>query len=76
MEYQFDQAANRPRGTGDARLFIDGSLAAQARFQEAGAPLFGTFDIGAAHTSPVSSAYQLPFRFTGTLDQVRLEFMP
>lgn len=34
---------------------------------------FDSFAIGLEHGSPVSDAYQTPFRFTGTLDEVRIQ---
>ncbi|HTZ20154.1 MAG TPA: arylsulfatase [Opitutaceae bacterium] len=74
MEYQFvrdDGPGKQDRGTG--RLYFNGQMVGEAKFDVVGHPIFGTFDIGEARTARISDAYQMPFKFTGTLETVRVE---
>ena len=65
-----------PEGTGfftggTAKLFINGSAAGEGKIQRAGAWLsFEPLDVGQENGSPVSLAYQPPFKFTGNLEKV------
>lgn len=58
---------------GTGRLYINQALAGEAKFPIIGAVHFGTFDIGETRTSRISPDYELPFRFTGTIEQVRVD---
>ena len=59
----------RRRGDSDTA----GKTAGEAEFDVVSVPHFGTFDIGQAHTTRVSPAYEMPFKFTGTLESVGVE---
>ncbi len=51
--------------------FINGSQAGVGNIQRAGAWLsFEPLDVGLENGSPVSLAYQPPFKFTGNLEKV------
>ena len=46
----------------------------EGRLEHVGPPSFlGTFDIGEAHVSPVSTAYAVPYRFNGSIDTVTIQ---
>lgn len=55
------------------RLYIDGRLVGEARLSSGRAITFGGIDVGQNFPSPVSSAYQPPFKFTGTLEKVHVQ---
>lgn len=60
--------------TGTGRLFINGQVAGQGTLTQA--LDFGyarSLGIGQAFGPPVSDAFQPPFKFTGTLDEVKVE---
>lgn len=49
---------------------------AEGRFEHVGMPThFDSFAVGQEHGSPVSEAYQTPYRFNGKVKQVRLEML-
>ncbi len=60
---------------GVGRLYINGRLVGEKKLEidKHNAAFWGTFGVGRAFGSPVSQAYQLPFKFSGTLDQVKVE---
>jgi arylsulfatase len=71
--YEFDRQdeSNLQKGTG--RLYINGQTAGQGQTHRPAASAFGSFNIGQARVSPVTSAYAMPFKFTGTIAKVRVE---
>ena len=71
--YEFDREdeSNLRKGTG--RLYINGQMAGQGQTHGPTASIFGSFNIGQARVSPVSTAYSMPFKFTGTIAKVRVE---
>jgi arylsulfatase A-like enzyme len=74
---QLGQVAQDSATTGTVRLFINGQLTGEApSVREAlgfSAIDGGTLGIGEAFGSPVSFAFQPPFKFTGTLEKVTVE---
>jgi arylsulfatase A-like enzyme len=59
--------------SGMGQLFINGQSAGKGRMEQVSNPYFGSFDIGQARLSSVSTAYEIPFKFTGTIEQVKVE---
>jgi arylsulfatase A-like enzyme len=66
-----DKDAGRDNGQGTGRLYINGQLVAEAR--QGPVQAWGSFGIGQEFGSPVSSAFQPPFKFRGTLNKVTVE---
>ena len=77
LAYEFHRETTPVSGTG--RLYINGKLVGEAKLARVawdvmgGYNMPGSFGIGQAYGSPVSPAFELPFRFTGTLRRVRVE---
>jgi arylsulfatase A-like enzyme len=76
------QSSNKSNGSptspsgvpGSALLTIDGLAQGQAAFTNInGSSYTETLDVGSDLGSPVSAAYQSPNRFTGKIDQVKIE---
>jgi len=62
--------------SGTARLFINGKSAGEQHFDKFGgffSSIFEPMDIGRDTVSAVSSAYEVPFAFTGTIDKVQVD---
>jgi arylsulfatase A-like enzyme len=60
-----------PLGTG--RLYINGKVVAETTMQVSSiSPFWGAFGIGQVY-APVGSSFSPPFKFTGTLNEVRVE---
>ena len=80
MAYDFHREGTPPSGTG--RLFIDGRLVGEAKMARVawdvmgGYNMPGSFGIGQAYGGSVSPAFDTPFKFTGTLNQVRVDLNP
>jgi arylsulfatase len=55
--------------TGTGRLYINGQSVGEMKLKQAGF-FDGSMGIGRAFGSPVSSAFDVPFPFTGTIDKV------
>jgi arylsulfatase A-like enzyme len=72
FEFVRGDGADRWDG-GTGRLYINGRKVGEGQFEFFTQPVFGTFDLGQARTARVSDAYQIPFKFTGTLESVRVE---
>lgn len=69
-----DPSFNSDEGT--ARLYVNGRPAGEIKLASAGAivnDVNGYFGIGQAYGTPVSPAFQLPFKFSGTLTKVQVE---
>ena len=81
VSFEFTRDDPRPWAGGAARLFIDGELVAEGRLANVGLPsYYGSFAVGQGHGSPghgspVSDAYQVPFRFGGDIEQVKVEML-
>ena len=74
LAYEFVQEKGQGKHSGGTgRLYINGQVVGEATFPVVGDPIFGTFDIGSAQTARVSTAYQMPFKFTGVIEDVRVE---
>jgi arylsulfatase len=74
LSYEFTRDEGKGFVGGTGRLFINGQLAGEARLEHVAPPsLLGTFDIGEAHVSPVSTAFALPYRFNGSIDTVTIQ---
>lgn len=75
--FEFAQSGSTPREGGMARLSINGKAAGEMQFTRFGPPTFtsesDSFNIGRALGSPISTAYEQPFTFTGTLKTVRVD---
>jgi arylsulfatase len=71
--YDFDREDTSNLRKGSGRLYINGKMAGQMEAHGPWAEIFGSFNIGQARVSPVSTAYSLPFKFTGTIEKVRVE---
>ncbi|MFN8624742.1 MAG: arylsulfatase [Candidatus Binatia bacterium] len=73
----FDKGNAQSGAGGSARMYVGGQLVAEKQFPHFGAPTYtnydGSFDVGRALGSPITSAYQAPFAFTGTLEKVRVK---
>jgi arylsulfatase len=73
LVYEFTREDMSMLRQGTGRMFINGQEAGEAKMHGPSAGIFGSFDIGQARISPVSSAYTLPFKFTGSIEKVRVE---
>ena len=64
-----------PPKPGTASLSINGQAEGKASFTNLnGSSYTETVDVGSDLGSPVSSAYQVPNRFTGKIDEVTIQF--
>lgn len=73
VEFKYDGGGVGKGGT--ATLFVDDKQAAEGRVDKTVLGRFSadeTFDTGEDDGSPVSDAYESPFRFTGTLKKVTI----
>jgi arylsulfatase len=73
MEFEYDGGGVGKGGT--VTLFVNGAAVATGRVDRTEPARFSadeTFDIGRDTGSPVSSDYQSPFPFTGTLKKVEI----
>jgi arylsulfatase len=74
LAYDYIQKS-KYQGTG--RLYVNGKAASAEQSLQFIAPYYmdytGSFDIGQARGSPVSESFPPPFKFSGTLDKVRVE---
>lgn len=59
------------RGVG--RLYINEQLGGEVKLTNFTPGQRGILDIGQNRVSPVSTAYKMPFKFTGRLDNVRVD---
>jgi arylsulfatase A-like enzyme len=61
-------------GGGWGRLSVNGRRLDERHIDHIGwSALFGALEVGATSVSPVSDAYQVPFKFTGVIDRVTIE---
>jgi len=65
-----ETAANVNAGAG--RLYVNGQLAGEGKVVPAW-PFFGSFGVGQAFGTAVSTAFQPPFKFTGSLINVQIK---
>jgi arylsulfatase len=77
FEYARDEATekkttSRTDSSGTGRLYVNGQLAGEAHLTRTRLSL-GSFGVGQAFGSPVSPAIVAPFRFSGTLEWVKVE---
>jgi arylsulfatase len=80
LEFTPDAVESKPglvnarRSTpGNAKLFVNGKPAGEARILAFGVPYFETLDVGSDLGSPVSPDYASPFRFTGKIETVKVD---
>ncbi len=66
--------ALRSIGPGTAHLWINGKPSGDAPIASLGGYTFESLDIGSDLGTAVSSVYQSPFKFTGSIDTVRVDF--
>jgi len=72
LSYEFVRDAIKAQRSGIGRLYIDGRLVGEQKLtQETFSSGSDNVDIGQNSPSPVSQAYQAPFKFTGTILKVR-----
>lgn len=79
LAYEFtldDSAAEKSvwkqGGPGTGRLFINGQLVGESQITS-GSLDFGSFGVGQSYGSSVSTDFESPFKFTGTLEKVTVE---
>jgi len=60
-------------GGGTGRLYLNGRLVGERKLAHVELNSFGGVDIGQNSPSPVSQAYQPPFKFTGTIEKVQMD---
>ena len=65
--------ALRSIGPGTVHLWINGKAAGEGQIASLGGYTFESLDVGSDLGTPVSNAYQSPFRFTGAIDTVRVD---
>jgi len=74
FEFAYDGGGMGKGGTGT--LFVNGKQVATGRIERTQCCVFsadeGT-DVGADEGTPVTEAYKVPFKFTGTIDKVTIE---
>jgi len=74
VRFEFERTDKKRNGGGVGRLYVNGDLVGEGNLARVGIPArFDSFSIGRAAGSPVSTAYEMPFAFTGTLHQVRID---
>ena len=73
LVYEFTREDSSKLRQGTGRIFINGQKAGEVKTHGPSAEVFGAFNIGQARISPVSSAYTLPFKFTGSIEKVRVK---
>lgn len=77
LAYEFVRSDAQPGHGGTGRLYLNGRVVGEATLARYAAPsfidIFDSFSVGRAAGPPVSSAYEGPFPFTGTLEQLRVE---
>ncbi|TYQ25921.1 sulfatase-like hydrolase/transferase [Pseudanabaena sp. UWO310] len=76
FDFTADGIAIGAGGTG--KIFINDKLVAEGRIAKTVAARFGiddTFDIGQDTGTPVVDSYQIPFKFTGNLEQVKIDLL-
>jgi arylsulfatase len=70
MDFKYDGGFGKG---GTATLSVDGKAAGQGRVERTLGSLYtldASFNVGQAVASSVTRDYQVPFKFTGTLDQL------
>ncbi|AYH42915.1 arylsulfatase [Azoarcus sp. DN11] len=78
LGFEFLADGRKPLGGGTGRLTINGQPAGETHFASFGGFRGSdteTLDIGEETGSPVSQAYATPYRFSGTLDTVRVDLL-
>lgn len=78
LAYEFVRSDAQAGHGGTGRLYFNGRIVGEAPLTHYAAPsffdiYFDSFSVGQAAGAPVSSAYDVPFPFTGTLGQLRVE---
>ncbi|HWR69272.1 MAG TPA: arylsulfatase, partial [Desulfomonilia bacterium] len=76
FEFIYDGGGLGKGGTGT--LSVDGKQAAQGRIEKTVPFRFSldeTFDVGEDTGTPVDLAYDVPFKFTGTIDRLVIEYL-
>ncbi|MFM7888841.1 MAG: hypothetical protein ACKPCM_19590 [Pseudanabaena sp.] len=76
FDFTADGGAIGAGGTG--KLFINDQQVAEGRIAKTVAARFGiddTFDIGQDTGTPVVDSYQVPFKFTGNLEQLKVDLL-
>jgi arylsulfatase len=77
LDFKYDGGGVGKGGT--AALFVNDKKVAEGRVDKTVLGRFSadeTFDVGMDTGSPVSTAYQSPFKFAGTLKKVEIDFVP
>ena len=77
FEFKYDGGGVGKGGTGT--LFVDGKEVAKGRIEKTILGRFSadeTFDTGEDTGSPVSDAYKAPFRFGGTIKEIKIDLAP
>ncbi|MFN8625951.1 MAG: arylsulfatase [Candidatus Binatia bacterium] len=79
FDFVADAAPSSPMvsaASGLGRLSVNGKPVAEGRFEHYGvfqSSIYEPLDIGRDSASPVSAAYESPYAFTGTIEQVRID---
>ncbi|MFN5837782.1 MAG: sulfatase/phosphatase domain-containing protein, partial [Pseudanabaena sp.] len=76
FDFTADGGAIGAGGTG--KIFINDKQVAEGRIEKTVAARFGiddTFDIGQDTGTPVVDSYQVPFKFTGNLEQLKVDLL-
>src|SRR5438309_467539 len=77
VEFKYDGGGIAKGGT--VALFVNGKKVGEGRIDKTEPVRFSaneTFDTGLDSASPVSTEYQPPFRYTGTLKKVEIDIAP
>ena len=76
LRFEFEYEGDKPGAGGTGKLFINDKQVAEGRIPKTVPYRLGldeTFDVGRDTGTPAVSAYQVPFAFTGNLQQVSLD---
>lgn len=76
LRFEFESEGGKPGAGGVGKLFINDVQVAESRIPQTVPYRLGldeTFDVGRDTGTPVVETYQVPFAFTGNLQQVTLD---
>jgi arylsulfatase A-like enzyme len=76
IRFEFSYDGGKPGSGGMGRVFVNGARVAQARIERTHSNMFSAdegSDVGMDEGTPVTEAYHVPAKFTGSIDKVTID---